>query len=183
MCTTIQASWGCLERCVRPCLDLMHSLSQGVGNSYVHQDKANLYCHNHASNQQASLLLWRVPIVCGHCAKHGRERSKKHTFCSRKDQSPVEWERASNWEPEKSLWKGLKRMAQFNTWQYFLSRNQDPKSQAKVWSWVVIGCSVIHYLPPNSQLLLWTFGSCQPSLPFSSWFPMRIPSSWRLLWR
>lgn len=27
-----QASWGCLERCVRLCLDLMHSLSQSVGN-------------------------------------------------------------------------------------------------------------------------------------------------------
>lgn len=75
-----------------------------------------------------------------------------------KIRAQVEWKRACNWEPEKSLWKGLKRMAQFNTWQCFLSRNQDPKSQGKVWSWVVIGCSVIHYLPLNSQRLLWTFG-------------------------
>ena len=48
----------------------------------------------------------------------------------------------------------LKRTAPFNTWQCFLSRDQDPKSQARSDQWVVLnGFSVTHYLPLNEQPL------------------------------
>lgn len=114
-------------------------------------------------------------------------KGRRHTSCPQEDQNPralgTPWQEIV-WKPEKSFWKVLKRMVKINTWQCFLSRDQDPKSQ--------VGCNhrqLSDSLPTMELIAMqaalglqgqWAF--CPPFLPVPG-PPMRIPSCMRFIWR
>lgn len=171
-----------------PVLTSVHSVSSSLGKKQIHECKANPYSHRtivHATSSPHHSFTECLPCARPR-AKHGREKRKKAHFLSSGRSEPTCFRNsmARDWEPEKSFWKVLKRTVKINTWQCFLSRDQDPKSQ--------VGCNhrqlsdslpTIELMAMQAALGLqgqWAF--LPPFLPAPG-PPMRIPSCMRFVWR
>lgn len=177
-----QASWGCLERCVRPCLDLMHSLSHSVGNSKSMKTRhISTVTIMHPTNSLHHCFTER--LLCAGTVLSMEEREARSTLpIPGKIRAHVEWEHVTG-NQRRVFWKALKEWHSSTQGNGFClgTRTQSHKAISD------------HGLSLAAQWFItchWTHSDCsghlrgcQPSLPFSSWFPMSPPSLWRLVWR